>query len=51
MPPRDPVALADAIGEMFNNGQLRRHCATAARRYVASDFNIRRSVRQLLEIF
>jgi glycosyltransferase involved in cell wall biosynthesis len=50
VPPRDPEAMAAAIQNLLNDGDLRRRCAGAGPRTVASRFRLDRQIDLLLEV-
>ena len=49
-PPRDPEAMAAALRNLLNDGDLRRRCARAGPRIVASRFRLDRQIDVLLEV-
>ena len=51
VPQRDPQALADAIEELLANAPLRVELATAARRLMEAEFDIRRNTQMRRAIF
>jgi colanic acid/amylovoran biosynthesis glycosyltransferase len=51
VPQHDPIALADAIGELLQDPELRLHLATQARQVVEQDFDIHRNAAQLRTLF
>jgi glycosyltransferase involved in cell wall biosynthesis len=48
-PPRDPAALADALGRLHADPALRARLATAGRTTVQREFDIRRNAAKLVE--
>jgi colanic acid/amylovoran biosynthesis glycosyltransferase len=46
VPPRDPVALADAIERLLADADLRRRLGAAARRTVQAEFDLAKTTRQ-----
>jgi len=51
VPPDDPVALADAIGQLAANDSLRRMMADAAFRHCAQHFSIAAHARRIMDIY
>lgn len=49
--PTDSVALAAAIGEVLDDGELRRRLSDAGRSIVEEEFDIRRSAQELADLF
>ena len=50
-PPRDPVALADALARLLSNAALRRSLGQNGRRKVLAEFDLDTNVAQLVHIF
>ena len=50
VPPRDPRAMAAAIGALLDDGDRRQRCAQAGPRIVASDFRLDHQVDVLLDV-
>jgi glycosyltransferase involved in cell wall biosynthesis len=51
VPPRDPEALADAVGRLLADPELRRRMGEAGRRRVAERFTAESMTRRMLEIY
>lgn len=51
VPRRDPQALADAVGRLLRDSELRERLAGAARERQASEFDVRVLVRRLEELY
>jgi glycosyltransferase involved in cell wall biosynthesis len=49
VPPRNPIALADAIQALLRNADLRRRYADAARKYAEEKFDLWRNGKKLIE--
>lgn len=50
-PPRDPVALADALARLLSNAALRCSLGQNGRRKVLAEFDLDKNVEQLVHIF
>jgi glycosyltransferase involved in cell wall biosynthesis len=51
VPPGNPRAAADAIVELANDPEMRRRIATAARSRLGDEFDIRRMLRELEDLY
>ncbi|KIT16852.1 glycosyltransferase family 4 protein [Jannaschia aquimarina] len=51
VPEGDPLALADALGRMVGNDDLRMSVSSAARRLIEAEFDIDRNAARLREVF
>ncbi|MCD6351305.1 MAG: glycosyltransferase family 4 protein [Armatimonadetes bacterium] len=51
VPPRDPEALATAIGRLLSNVELRRNLGVQARRRARADFTIERMAERIEEVY
>ncbi len=51
VPPRDPIALADAINELLADADLRRELGHAGREWVLSRFDQSRMIQDNLEVY
>ncbi len=51
VPPRNPAALAHAIGELLADAALRRRLAEQGRVWVEKHFSVERMVRETLEVY
>jgi glycosyltransferase involved in cell wall biosynthesis len=51
VPPRDPVALADAISQLAADPELRRRMGEAARRLAEQRFSADAIIAQTLEVY
>jgi colanic acid/amylovoran biosynthesis glycosyltransferase len=50
VPPKDPVALADAIERLFSDSDLRQRLSEAGRRRVEEEFGVEGTVSRLLQL-
>ncbi len=51
VPPDDPGALADALGRLANDGDLRRRFGQAGRRIIESEFSAQRVGREICDLY
>jgi colanic acid/amylovoran biosynthesis glycosyltransferase len=51
VPPRDPVALADALSSLLLDADLRTRLATAARKKIEARFDLARNIRSYVALF
>jgi glycosyltransferase involved in cell wall biosynthesis len=51
VPPRDPVALADALARLLADAELRARLGTAARKRIEERFDIERNIRSYVALF
>lgn len=51
VPPRDPVALAEALSSLLGDADLRARLATAARKKIEERFDLARNIRSYVTLF
>lgn len=51
VPPRSPEALAEALGRLLGDAELRRTMGAASRRRIEEEFSMERTVREYIEFY
>lgn len=51
IPPRDPVAMAEAINTLVDDPELRAKMGAAGKAYVQENYTVKRSVRELMAVY